>query len=111
MEATLHQDLIAAQFDRLLYFVVQSFARQQIGVGVTAFPKKCAKVTFGRADIRVVYVAIDVVCAIRFRMHPSRDAVRGAAEGRQVVGLRQRDTFVARDSFALNALLQDWADR
>ena len=95
MQAALHQDLIAAEGDRLLDLLVAApraagrSLRRRFGLAVER-----AEVADGGADVGVVDVAVDVVRAVRLGMQPARDGVGGAAQRRQVVRLEQLQAFV-----------------
>ena len=62
VQATLKQDLHAAQVDRLLELLGQLLARQHVAVGlVRGWPVEVAELAAGHADVRVVDVAVDDV--------------------------------------------------
>ena len=89
VHAALHQDLIAAQGDRLLDLLVEHLARQDVGIGIAALAVEGAEVADGGADVGVVDVAVDVVGAIRLGMQPAADGVGGPAQGGQVAAVEQ----------------------
>ena len=80
MQATLHQDLIAPQRNSLFNFCEDETTVEEIPFSVLRRPIKSAEITDGCADIGVVDVAIDVVCAIGLRMHASCDGIRCSAD-------------------------------
>ena len=106
----MHQDLVAAERDRLLDLLVELLARQDVGVGVARLAVEGAEVADGGADVGVVDVAVDVVGAVRLGMQPARDGVGGAAQGVQVVAVEQRDALVGRQPLAGDGLVEDWSD-
>src|ERR1700721_3072678 len=71
MIAALHQDLIAPKRDRLLDFLVQLFARQDVSVGVVRLAIEGAEIADSGANVGVVDVPIDVVSAVWLRMQPA----------------------------------------
>ena len=84
VHAALHQDLVAAEGDRLLDLLVELLARQDVGVGVARLAVERAEVADRGADVGVVDVAVDVVGAVRLGVQPHRDRVGGPAELVQV---------------------------
>ena len=106
----LHEDLVAAEGDRLLDLLVELLARQDVGVGVARLAVEGAEVADGGADVRVVDVAVDVVRAVRLRVQPQRDGVRGPAEFVQVAAREQRDALVRRQPRAVNGFREDAVD-
>ena len=75
VQSALHQDLVAAQVDRLLDFLQQHVALEHIAFRVFGLAKERAEIAHGRADVRVVDVAVDVVGAVRLGMQPARDRI------------------------------------
>ena len=60
MQAALHQDLVAAQRDRLADLLEQHVAIQHISLGVVDLAIERAEIADRRADVGVVDVAVDV---------------------------------------------------
>ena len=80
MQPALHQDLVAAQRNRLADLLEQHVAVEHVGVGVIDLAVEGAEVADGRADIRVVDVAVNVVGSIGLGVQPLTDRLGGAAE-------------------------------
>ena len=83
MQPALHQDLVAAQRDRLADLLEQHVAVEDVGLGVVDLAVERAEVADRRADVGVVDVAVDVVGAIRLGMEPPADRVGGPAQLQQ----------------------------
>src|SRR6516225_12196168 len=65
VETALHQDLIAAERDRLLDLLIEDFARQDVRVGRARLAVESAEIANRRADVCVVDIAVDVISAVR----------------------------------------------
>ena len=89
MQPALHQDLVAAKGQRLPAFVEQDLTVEHVALGVLRGPIEGAEVTDGRADVRVIDVAVDVVGAKRLGMEPAGHGVGSATNRGQVEGLEQ----------------------
>ena len=68
VQAALHQDLVAAQSDRLLDLVEQLLAGQHVSLFMAGPPIEGAEIADRRADVGVVDVAVDVVSAVLLGM-------------------------------------------
>ena len=88
VQSALHQNLIAPQVDGFLDLLQQHVAIQQVAFGVLRLAEERAEVAHGRADVRVVDVAVDVVRAIRLGMQAARHRVGRAPQCRQIVALQ-----------------------
>ena len=109
--AALHQDLVAAQGDRLLDLLVQLLARQDVGVGVARLAVEGAEVADRGADVGVVDVAVDVVGAVRLRVQPRRDGVRRPGRARAGRGTSNSATPSSkREPAAVSGFRQDAVD-
>ena len=84
MEATLEEDLIAADRDHLRDLAHQHFAIEDVALGMLRWPVEGAEIAHRRADVGVVDVAIDVVGPPRLGMEPGGDGVGSAADGGEV---------------------------
>src|ERR1700730_6566704 len=73
MQSTLHENLIAAQGDRLFDLLIKHFPRENVRVGVRALAIEGAEVANRGADVRVVDVAVDVVSPVLLRMQTAAD--------------------------------------
>ena len=107
MHAALHEDLIAAERDRLLDLLVEFLAGQHVGFGIVGLAVEGAEVADRGADVRVVDVAVDVVGAVRLRVQPLRDGVGRLPESVQVAAGEELDAFVGREPLAVNGFRQD----
>ena len=90
MQAPLHQNLVAADRDRLFDLLQQHLARQDVHLVVLRRPVKRAEVADGRAGVGVVDVAVDVVGAERLGMQAARDGIGRLSQRDQVVRFEQR---------------------
>ena len=93
MHAALHEDLIAAQRDRLFNFFVQFFTRQDVRVRIVALSIEGAEIADRCANIGVVNVAIDVVRTEWFRMQARSYGMSRAAKGVEVLAVKKRDAL------------------
>ena len=99
MQAALHQNLIAAELDRLFDLLAAALrAVKHVAFGVLRLAIERAEIADRRADVRVVDVAVDVVGAIRLRMQPARDGIGRAADRRQIVRFQQPQALVGRSA-------------
>ena len=80
MQPALHQDLVAAQRDRLADLLEQDVAVEHIRLGVVDLAVKRAEVADGRADVGVIDVPVDVERAERLGMEPPADLIGGPAQ-------------------------------
>ena len=85
VQAPLHQDLVAADGDRLFDLLEQHLARQHVDFVVLRRPVERAEIADGRAGVRVVDVAVDVVRAERLGMQAARDGIGRLAQRDEVV--------------------------
>lgn len=100
VESALHQDLIAAEIDGFLNLLEQHLLRQHVRFLVTFRTVERTEVTNSGASVAVVDVAVDIVRADSFGMHPLRHGMSCFADGDQVVRVQQREGIVRRKSFA-----------
>ena len=84
VQAALHQDLVAAELDRLADLLEQDVAVEDVGLGVADLAVEGAEVADRGADVGVVDVAVDVVRAVRLGVEPLADRVGGPAEREEV---------------------------
>ena len=110
MQPALHQDLVAAQRDRLADLLEQDVAVEHVGLGVVDLAVEGAEVADGRADVGVVDVAVDVVGAIRLGMEPPADRIGGPAQLQERGRTEQLDPFVEAQALAVNGAVQDRGD-
>ena len=103
VQAALHQNTCPAQFDRLLDFFVDRFEREEITVPCAERTVERTERTVFGAEVRVIDVAVDLV---------RRDAgigllaahfVRRHPDANQVIGLKQVERFLWRQTHSLKA--------
>ena len=80
VQASLHEDLIAADGHHLLDLPKNHVAVEHVAFGMLRAAVKRAEVADRRADVCVVDVAVDVVGAIRLRMETPSDGVGSLAD-------------------------------
>src|SRR5579871_1902909 len=84
VETALHQHAGAAEVERLLDFCENRFLRENVAVGRLHRLVEIAERAVFRAEIRVVDVAIDLICDDAFGMQPLAHSVGGQPEPLQV---------------------------
>ena len=83
MQPALHQDLVAAERDRLPDLLQQHLSVQDVRLGVVELAVKRAEIADRRANIRIVDIAVDIVGAIGLGMKPLAHGVGGSAQFQQ----------------------------
>ena len=90
VQASLHQDLVAAECHRLVNLLVQHVARQDVHLFVPRRPIKRAEVADRGTLVGVIDVAVDVVRAKWLRMQPPCHGVGRLPKRDEVVRFEQR---------------------
>ncbi len=102
VQATLHQDLIAAQRNRFLDFLIKDVPRQHVGIVIMALAVKRAEIADGSADVGIVDVPVDVVGPVRLRVETAAHGIGSSAQGHQIAALEQGAAFFRRQPLTVN---------
>src|SRR6516225_2446570 len=111
MEASLHEDLVAAQRNRLFDLLIERLARQYVGVSVRALAVEGAEITDRRAHVGVVDVSVDVVSAVWLWMESATNGIGSPTQRQEVLAFEQANAFIERQALALNSFAQHALDR
>ena len=108
MQATLHEDLIATNFDRFFDFFQNEIGIKYVGFAIANLSVKRTKVTYRRTDIRIVDISINIICPVRFRVQATANHISSFAKFMQPAFTHQDDPLVISNALALSCLLQDF---
>jgi hypothetical protein len=93
VQAALHENLIAAKVERFLNLLVEFIALEYVAFRRLRPPVESAEIADGGTDVCVIDVAVDVVGAVVLWVQAAGDFVGGAAEGGEIMGFQQPQTF------------------
>lgn len=95
VQSTLHEDLVAAEFDGFLDFLEQFLSIQHVAFVAFRGSIKSAEVANGGADVGVVDIPIDVVGSVVLWVQAVGNRLCCMAEGAQVGPFEQSQCFLA----------------
>jgi hypothetical protein len=110
VQATLHEDLVAAEIDGFLDLLEQFLPIQYVAFVAFRGSVKRAEVANSGADVGVVDVPIDVVGTVVLGVKAFGDCLCRLSEGAQVGALEEDQSFVAGNTLPCDRFIENRAN-
>ena len=110
VQATLHEDLVAAEIDCFLDLLEQFLSIQDVAFVAFRGSVKRAEVADGGADVGVVDIPIDVVGSVVLGVKTVGDSLCCLAEGTQVGALEEDQSFLAGNTLSCDRFIENRAN-